>query len=140
MAAEPPPLPDEQPRGLAWLSRWARQDAAPLGRREDEPPWLLPEEQGTDTVLVAESLIPRITRVFRDSAFKRVLKAIPQALAVAAVVGMMFGGVMAVVRNIDPSQFDKLLSNLGPTRLGWLAFLLLFAAQMATAIGRRRGH
>jgi hypothetical protein len=63
---------------------------------------------------------------------------VPQALLVAAVAGVIFGGAMAVVREIDRAQFDKLLSNVGPTRLGCWVFLFLFVVQLAAVPGRRR--
>ena len=137
-ASEPPPLPDNQPHGLAWLTRWARQDAPPPRRRDDDGPWLLPDEQVADNVLAAEPLLPKLVGMFRDSGFVRLLQAVPQAFVVAAVVGVVFGGVMTAVREIDRDQFDKLLSQVGTTRLGWWAFLLLFAVQMVAALGRGR--
>jgi serine/threonine protein kinase len=137
-SADPPSLPDDQPRGLGWLTRWARHDAPLPRRRDDDVPWLLPEDHGADTVLAAEPLFPKLIGLFRDSAFARRLQAVPQAFLVAAVVGLMFGGMMAAVRAIDRNQFDKLLSNVSTTRLGLWAFVLLFVVQLIATPGRRR--
>jgi len=135
-STEPPPLPDDQPRGLAWLTRWARQDSRPR-QSADDLPWLLPEDRGAATVLATDPLIPRLIAQFRGSAFASVLQAVPQAFAVAAVVGLVFGGGMAAVKQIDSAQFKKLLLDTSPLLLGWLAFLLLFVVQMVAAPGRR---
>lgn len=137
-AAEPPPLPDDQPHSLAWLTRWARQDTPQPRRRDDDVPWLLPEDRGADTVLAAEPMVPKLLGSLRGPGLARLVQTVPQALLVAAIAGFMFGGAMAVVREIDRAHFDKLLSNVGPTRLGFWVFLFLFVVQLAAAPGRRR--
>jgi hypothetical protein len=137
-AGEPPPLPDEQPHSLGWLTRWARQDTPQPRRRDDDVPWLLPEDRGADTVLAAEPMLPKLLGALRGPGLARLFQAVPQALLVAAVAGVIFGGAMAVVREIDRAQFDKLLSNVGPTRLGCWVFLFLFVVQLAAVPGRRR--
>jgi len=135
---EPPPLPDDQPHSLAWLTRWARQDAQPPRRRDDDVPWLLPEDRSADTVLTAEPLIPRLLETLRGSISVRMLHAVPQAFLLAALAGVMFGGAMAAVRQIDAAQFDRLLANHSPLRLGCWAFIFLFVVQLVAAPGRRR--
>jgi hypothetical protein len=83
-------------------------------------------------------MLPKLLGAWRGPGLTRLFQAVPQALLVAAVAGVMFGGAMAVVREIDRAQFDKLLSNVGPTRLGCWAFLFLFVVQLAAVPGRRR--
>jgi hypothetical protein len=98
----------------------------------------VPEDRGTDTVLAAEPMVPKLLSALRGPGVTRLFQAVPQAFLLAAVAGVMFGGAMAVVREIDRSQFDKLLTNVGPTRLGCWAFLLLFVVQLAATSGGRR--
>jgi serine/threonine protein kinase len=133
--AEPPPLPADQPRSLAWLTSWARQDT-PGKKTEDDLPWLVPD--GAAAAKPAEPLLPRAIDLFGSRAVSRLLRAAPQAIVLAAVVAAMFAGAMSVVQSIDPPKFRKLLFGLGPVGLGWAAFLLLLSLQLLAATTRRR--
>jgi serine/threonine protein kinase len=138
-AVEPPPLPDDSSGGMAWLSRWSRQDATPRPRDADSP-WLLPDTAAAvEAVPTIPAALPKLAELFGSSAVARVLRAAPQAFVAAAIVGLAFGGVMAAVRQIDPGRFDGLVLGATPFGLGGGAFLLLFAVQLLAAAGRR-GH
>lgn len=132
----PPPLPEEPPRGLAWLSRWASQDPpTPVRRRDDDVPWLLPDRQAaTDAV---RSLGPRLVESFRWPAGGRVLTGLVQAAVIAAVGGLLFGCAMAAVSQIDPGRFRQMLRGFGPVPLGWMAFVVLLILQLPAAIAGR---
>jgi serine/threonine protein kinase len=137
-ASDPPPLPDDRSPGSSWLSRLSRQDA-PLRPRDDDAPWLLPETNPAfEAAPTAASSMPTLVELFRSPAVARVIEAVPQALVVAVIAGLVFGGVMAAVRQIDPSRFDGLVLDASPVGLGGAAFLLLFAVQLVAAAGRRR--
>jgi serine/threonine protein kinase len=137
-ASEPPPLPEDRPTGSSWLSRWSRQDSQPR-LREDDTPWLLPEDKpAAESVLSPLFFVSRLTELFRSSVVTRVLQTLPQAVVVAAIVGLIFGGVMAAIRQIDADRFDRLVFDVGPIGLGGGAFLLLFAVQLVAAAGRGR--
>jgi serine/threonine protein kinase len=132
---EPPPLPADQPGGLAWLARWARQET-PSRRVEDDIPWLVPAAAGSGDP--GPAALPRSLGPSASPGLHRLLRAAPQALAVAAVVGVMFAAAMSVVQRIDPPKFRELLFGLGPVALGWAAFFLLLSLQLLAAGGRRR--
>jgi eukaryotic-like serine/threonine-protein kinase len=136
-ASDPPPLPDDRSPGSSWLSRLSRQDA-PLRPRDDDAPWLLPETNPAfDAVPPAVSSMPTLAELFRSPAVARVIGAGPPAFVVAVIAGLVFGGVMAAVRQIDPSRFDGLVLDASPVGLGGATFLLLFAGQLVAAAGRR---
>jgi len=135
---EPPPLPEEQPHSLAWLTSWARQDTPSPRRRDDEVPWLMPEDRAVDTAIPADPLVPKVLELLRSSLTTRWVQGLPQAIVVAGIAGLMFGGAMAVVQQIDRQQFDKLLFKTSPSQLGFAAFVLLFLVQLAATPSRRR--
>jgi serine/threonine protein kinase len=135
-ASEPPPLPEDQLSRSSWLPRWSRPGSLPR-HLDDDTPWPPPEDHPAAELLLSPlSLLPRLTKLFRSSHVTRLLQSLPQAVVVAAIVGLMFGGVMAAVRQIDTNRFDKLVFDFTPVSLGGGAFLLLFAVQLVAALGR----
>jgi serine/threonine protein kinase len=132
----PPPLPDEMPQNKAWL-RWAAQDPpAPSRRRDDDVPWLLPDRAGA--MEMVRSAGPRLAEWLPWPQLVRSARALAQAAVLAAIGGLMFGGAMAVVEQVDPERFAKLVWSFGPTWLGLAAFGLIFAAQLLAASGAPR--
>ena len=121
---EPPPLHEHRPHGLPWPAAGDGSEAS--------------------TALPFDQLLPKLVQWFRTQDFLRILRAVPNALVVATVVGLLFGVVMYGVRQFEPGEFDKLMDKLmlgaSPSALGLGAFLLLFVLQLvATAsAGRRR--
>ena len=100
-------------------------------------PWLLPEEQAADTALPADPLIAKGIELLRSSVVTRWIQGLPQASLVAGIAGLMFGGAMAVVQQIDKPQFDRLLYQTSPAQLGFAAFMLLLLVQLAATPARR---
>jgi eukaryotic-like serine/threonine-protein kinase len=146
VGSEPPPLPADQPRGLAWLTTWGRQDSSvpPTKRAEEDLGWLArgnaassePTEQALSGVAI------RTSAEFRRRRGGFVL-ALGQAFVLAAVVGLLFGVGMGLVQRIDPARFNELLLGYRPAALGWAAFLLLLAIQAVQLVaslgsGQRR--
>jgi eukaryotic-like serine/threonine-protein kinase len=136
----PPPLPEEPPPSRAWLARWASQDSsippAPAGRRDDDVPWLVADR--ASAVELVRSMGPRLAEWLPWHAVVRSARSLAQAAILAAIGGLMFGGAMTVVRQIDPEKFSALMRGFGPAGLGLAAFGLILVAQLVAAPGRTR--
>jgi len=136
----PPPLPEEPPTSRAWLARWASQDSsvppAPSGRRDDDVPWLVADR--ASAVELVRSMGPRLAEWLPWHAVVRSARSLAQAAILAAIGGLMFGGAMTVVRQIDPDKFTTLMRGFGPPWLGLAAFGVILVAQLVAAPGRTR--
>ena len=135
-----PPLPEEQPHSRVWL-RWASQDPpATPRRREDDAPWLLPDT--SSTVDAARATGPRLSEIIRWPMIVHTARTLGQSLVqtlvVAAIGGLMFGGAMSVVEQIDPDRFSSLMRGFRPFALGWAAFGVIAAAQLMAGQGGKR--
>ncbi|MFM8413212.1 MAG: serine/threonine-protein kinase, partial [Planctomycetota bacterium] len=133
-APEPPPLPADQPRSLAWLSNWARQDA-PSRRTEESSSW--PVLEPRPAAEASDSSAPRPKRRPATGRFRRFMRQASQAFTLAAIMGLLFGIAMSLVQRLDPATFRDLLFGFGPASLGGAAFLGLFAVQLVASVGGR---
>lgn len=131
-ATEPPPLPSDQPRSLAWLKNWARQEAPP--RKIDESvAWPIPEQRVAGDA--SDPGTPRPPARPHSSHFRRFMRQASQAFTLAAVMGLLFGIAMSLVQRLDPATFRQLLFGVGPATLGGAAFLGLLAVQLLAFAG-----
>lgn len=134
MTTEPPPLPTDQPRSLAWLTNWARQDA-PSRRPEESSSWTVPELRPSTEA--SDSSAPRPRAEPATAGFRRFARQASQAFTVAAITGVAFGIAMSVVQRLDPARFRDLMLGFGPASLGGAAFLGLLALQLVASVGGR---
>ncbi len=132
----PPALPDAaSPSGRRVAVR-DDQDTPSLGRRWDgDAPGGVPEQGAANTFI--RSIGPQLAVLAEWPPFKRAVRALPQAAILAAVGGAMFGGSMAVAREINRERFMDLMGGFGPFPLGSAAFVVLLLAQLLAAqVGR----
>jgi serine/threonine protein kinase len=138
---EPPSLPAEQSHSLSWIPNWGRQDTPnpTIKRGDSDLTWLPPGDGATPAGADQEPFGSSVV----SAELRRLRLAITQAVLWAAVVGLVFGGAMGLLRWIDPAGFSELLLGYGPAALGAAAFLLLLAVQavqLAASLGSRRGR
>jgi eukaryotic-like serine/threonine-protein kinase len=140
---EPPPLPADQPRGLAWLTSWGRQDSSvpPTKRSEEDLDWLA---RGNAAAAEPVEQTPTGGNARTTPHLRRLRRGLVPALLLAAVVGLLFGAGMGLVQRLDPVRFNELLLGYRPMAFGWAAFVLLLAIQAVQLIAslgsRRRGR
>ncbi|MCE9630283.1 MAG: serine/threonine protein kinase [Planctomycetia bacterium] len=79
-------------------------------------------------------------KILKEIGLPRLVGITTQALFLAVPVGLAFGWAMDVVRSIDPERFASLLRGTTPARLGWTAFLILFALQTMLGTTSRRSR
>jgi len=133
----PPPLPEEPAANRAWLARWASQEPPAVNRRRDEGAAWLP----AGTVAAIERVRSAGTRPSDvvswlggpGSPWRLV-----QASSLAVVGGVMFGGAMALARQIDPDRFSELMRGFGPASLGLAACGTILVLQLLAGQGGRR--
>ncbi len=131
----PPPLPDEsRPTGRKTALGDDQDTPSLTRRRDDDTPWLSPDRNSA--VDVVRSLGPRLVDFAHSTPLARVAQALPVALLLSSIGGVMFGGSMAVARKINPDRFSELLSGLGPMALGSVAFMVILVAQLIAVQGR----
>ncbi len=135
----PPPLPDESLQSGRGVASLENQDTPPLTRRrDDDTPWLLPERSTAfDKV---RAVVPRLADVAQWPVMARIAQSLPQALLLAGIGGVMFGGAMGVARQINPERFQELMGWFGPIGLGLSAFIVILLAQLIAAQGQSQSH
>jgi len=133
----PPPLPEVENSSRAWLAGWASQDSpVPSGRRDDDVPWLVPDRASAAELI--RSAGPRLAEWLPWHQFVRSTRSLAPSGMLAAIGGLMFGGAMTVVRQIDPDKFTTLMRGFGPAALGLAAFGVILVAQLVAGPGRPR--
>jgi serine/threonine protein kinase len=142
---EPRDIPSPLPGDARGHRRGQRigddQDTPPLSaRREDDTPWIAPRKAGSDALV--RSVHARLKRLGRAAPVDRIARALPVALVLSAIGGVMFGGSMAVAKGINPERFTQLMNGFGPVSLGAVAFSVILVAQIIAVQGRssRRSH
>jgi serine/threonine protein kinase len=135
----PLPFVDETKKGSRKPSLDADQDTSPLKhRRDDDTPWAGSKEGPMDGTVAA--LRAGIQQLVRAAAVVRTTRALPVAIAVAAIGGAMFGGAMGIAQGINPDRFAKLMRGFGPASLGLAAFGVILVAQLIAMQSGGRRH
>lgn len=68
---------------------------------------------------------------------RRVAAVTARVLGMAVLAGLFFAITLHLVRSIDPAAFDALLGSVTPSTCGWVAFVIMAAAQLAAVLGGR---
>lgn len=140
---QPPPLPaaaGDPASSQSGRSLWPTgEEAWPAGAAPgDEFPWPIHAAPATTAMFTARRRAGGLAAAIREILAGPSAPELGRAGGIAAVVGVIFGGVMHVIRGLDAERFDDLLGGLSPLGLGAVAFLLLFVVQAAALLGRRQ--
>lgn len=134
----PPPPAADGPGRPAAAPVWPREPSpvSPRsGTTKGEEAWFDPNAAAIlDSVRAGSQ---RLLAAGRSRTAAYWVRNIVQSLLISVFGGLAFGAAMHLVRGANVEHYDKFTGGVGPSTLGWSAFLVLFVAQIIALLPGR---